>query len=166
LASGGENIVRAIQPRGYVSDAISERHGGSFRSPEFIIEKEAVSVLASGAGKARLRLVIDNFQNDLLLFEGVNPNLDSPAPRWFTMSIKEQWMGHRARIELMTRDDKTCVGYTNDQEGWAKTDGRSAFGIYRVVLHNGELERPPSALPDDFWKAEFASWNELVAGPG
>ncbi|HEX5177257.1 MAG TPA: DUF1549 domain-containing protein, partial [Chthoniobacteraceae bacterium] len=162
--STGDNFVRAIQPRGYVSDAISERHGGSVRSPEFILEKRTVSVFASGTGKARLRLVIDNFQNDLLLFEGVNPNLDSQAPRWFSMSIKDQWIGHRARIELMTRDDKTCVGYTSDQVRWAQTDGRSAFGVYRVVLHDGDLEPLPSALPRDFWDADFQSWNEVLNG--
>jgi hypothetical protein len=159
--SAGDNIVRAILPRGYLSDTVSERHGGSVRSPEFIIEKRTVSVLASGTGKARLRLVIDNFQNDLLLFEGVNPNLDSPTPRWFSMSIKDQWIGHRARIELMTRDDKTCVGYTNDQAHWAQTDGRSAFGVYRVVLHDGALEPLPSPLPREFWNAQFQSWDEL-----
>jgi hypothetical protein len=159
----GDTLVRTIHPRGYVSDAVSERHGGSLRSPEFTIEKRTVSVLASGTGKARLRLVIDNFQNDLLLFEGVNPNLDSPAPRWFSMQIKEQWMGHRARIEVMTRDDKTCVGYTNDQERWAETDGRSAFGIYRVVLHDGTLEPAPSLFPDEFWQDDVTSWNDVLA---
>jgi mono/diheme cytochrome c family protein len=155
-------IVRAIQPAGYYSDAISERHGGSLRSPEFVLEKSAVSVLASGAGKARLRLTIENFQNDLLLFTGVNPDLESPAPRWFTMRLKQQWIGHRARIELMTRDDKTCVGHARDQREWEKSDGRSAFGIQRVVFHDGNPPPAPSSFPATFWKAEIHSWIEFT----
>jgi hypothetical protein len=159
----GETIVRAIQPRGFFSDAITERHGGSLRSPEFTIEKRAVSVLASGSGKARLRLVIDNFQNDLLLFSGVNPDLDSASARWFTMPIKEQWVGHRARVELLTRDDKTCVGHTTDQEKWAQTDGRSAFGIQRVIFHDGASPAPPSKLPEAIWDLQPQSFTDLLA---
>jgi mono/diheme cytochrome c family protein len=161
LASSN-SIVRAIQPAGYFSDAVSPRHGGTLRSPDFIIEKNAVSVLASGVGKARLRLVIENFQNDLLLFKGINPDLDSPAPRWFTLRIKEQWLGRRARVELMTRDDKTCVGHTMDQTKWEKTDGSSAFGIQRVVFHDGSPPSLPSPFPGALWNIEPKSWSEFT----
>jgi hypothetical protein len=153
----GDTIVRAVQPAGYYSDAISERHGGSLRSPEFIIEKKNVSVLASGTGKARLRLVVENFQNDLLLFKQVNPDLESATPRWFTLKIKDQWLGRRARIELMTRDDKTCVGHTKDQVAWAKTDGRSAFGVQRVIFHDGPAPPLPKTLQTDP-RAALAAW--------
>ena len=159
----GERFVRAIQPSGFFSDAISERHGGALRSPEFVIRKSAVSVLANGAGKARLRLVIENFQNDLLLFAGVNPDLATPGPQWVTMPIKEQWLGRRARIELLTRDDKTCVGEVKDQVAWAKTDGRSAFGICRVVLHDGAAPAPVPAFAKALAGVEPKSWRELVA---
>jgi hypothetical protein len=158
----GDLIVRAIQPAGFFSDTISERHAGSLRSPEFIIEKTAVSVLASGSGKARLRLVIENFQNDLLLFSGVNPDLDSSAPRWITMPIKPQWIGCRARVELLTRDDKTCVGHTMDQAAWAKTDGRSSFGIQQVVFHDGAPPARPPPLPVAFMRTTPKSWSEFI----
>jgi hypothetical protein len=161
LASS-DTIARAIQPAGFYSDAITDRHGGSLRSPEFVLEKSAVSVLASGAGKARLRLTIENFQNDLLLFAGVNPDLDSPAPRWFTMRLKEQWIGRRARIELMTHDDKTCVGYARDQNQWEQSGSPSAFGIQRVVLHDGGTPTVPSPFPTSLWKTEPQSWTEFI----
>ena len=132
-----DGAVRAIQPAGYFSDAISERHGGSLRSPEFVIEKRKISVLASGWGKPRLRLVIENFQNDLLLFQPVNHDVESAAPKWVTMPLKDQWLGRRAHLEMLTRDDKTCVGEVKDAVAWSKTNGRSAFGIIRAVLHNG-----------------------------
>lgn len=157
-----EALVRAIQPAGFFSDTVSERHGGALRSPEFIIEKGAVSVLASGSGQARLRLVIENFQNDLLLFSGINPDLDSATPRWVTMRIKEQWHGRRARVELLTRDDKTCVGEIKDQEAWEKSDGRSAFGIQRVVMHDGEAPPAPSPFRPLVWAAEPISWGEFT----
>jgi hypothetical protein len=153
----GDTIVRAIQPAGFYSDAISERHGGSLRSPEFIIGKKNVSVLASGSGKARLRLVIENFQNDLLLFKHINPDLTEPTPRWHTLKIKDQWLGQRARIELLTRDDKTCVGHTKDQLAWAKTDGRSAFGVQRVVFHDGAAPSLPKTAQTDA-RAALAAW--------
>jgi hypothetical protein len=153
----GKDVVRAIQPAGYYSDAISERHGGSLRSPEFIIEKKNVSVLASGSGKARLRLVVENFQNDLLLFKQVNPDLDAATPRWFTLKIKAQWLGRRARLELLTRDDKTCVGHTKDQLAWQKTDGRSAFGVQRVVFHDGATPPLPKPSQSDT-RAALAAW--------
>jgi hypothetical protein len=160
----GDKMVHAILPAGYFSDAISQRHGGSIRSPEFVIEKRAVSVLASGAGKARLRLVIENFQNDSLLFEAVNPNLDFGAPRWITMPIKPQWMGRRAHVELLTRDDKPCVGEIKDQDEWEKkTDGRSAFGIQRVVLHDGDGPAAIAPFPPVLWVAEPVNWGEFTA---
>ena len=163
LSLGSSNmIVRAIQPAGFFSDTVSERHGGSLRSPEFVLRSNSVSVLASGAGQARLRLTIENFQNDLLLFTGVNPDLNSPAPRWYTMRLKEQWIGRRARIELMTRDDKTCVGYAKDQSEWEKSDGRSAFGIQRVVFHDGNVPSMPSPFPAALWNAEVHSWTEFT----
>ena len=161
--AAGERFVRAIQPAGFFSDRISERHGGAIRSPDFILATGAVSVLAGGTGKARLRLVIENFQNDLLLFQGVNPNLETPAPRWVTMRIKEQWRGRRARIEVLTRDDKTCVGAQKDQAAWAKTDGRSSFGIQRVVLHDGDAPVNPSPLPAALWSVEPKSWEDFTA---
>ncbi len=158
----GDRWVRSVQPSGFFSDAVSEMHGGSLRSPEFVIEKGNVSVLAGGSGKARLRLVIENFQNDLLLFAGVNPDLDSPSPRWFTMKIKPQWIGRRARVELMTRDDKTCVGEVKDQGEWQKSDGRSAFGIQRVVLHDGAAPSAPAPFPPMLWQAEPIAWGEFT----
>lgn len=158
----GDAFVRAIQPAGFFSDALSERHGGALRSPEFVIKKGAVSVLASGAGKARLRLVIENFQNDLLLFSGINPDLTKPTPQWVTMPIKEQWLGRRARVELLTRDDKTCVGEIKDQAAWAKSDGRSAFGICRVVLHDGSAPPALSPFPAALLQADPKSWPALT----
>ena len=162
LVATGDVLVRSIQPAGYYSDAVSERHGGALRSPEFVLEKGAVSVLASGSGKARLRLVIENFQNDLLLFKQVNPDLDARTPQWFTMPLKEYWIGRRARVEALTRDDKTCVGEIKDQEKWAETDGRSAFGIQRVVFHDGGGPPGPSPFPPMLWQSEPKSWGEFL----
>ncbi|MGV3531839.1 MAG: PSD1 and planctomycete cytochrome C domain-containing protein [Chthoniobacteraceae bacterium] len=160
--SSGDALVRAIQPAGYYSDAISERHGGALRSPEFTIEARAVSVLASGSGKARLRLVIENHQLDLLLFESVNPDLTSPSPRWVTMRMKDQWIGRKARVELLTRDDKTSVGEIKEQEAWAKSDGRSSFGIQRVVLHDGDAPPTPPPFPPAVWQSQPVGWGEFV----
>lgn len=158
----GDSLIRAVQPAGYYSDAVTELHGGSLRSPEFVLDGRPISVLACGTGKARLRLVVENHQGDLLLFATVNPDLNSASPRWITMPMREQWLGCRAHLELLTRDDKTCVGAVKDVDEWSRSDGRSWFGIVQAVMHDGPPPRNPAALPRALWEAPVRSWDDLV----
>jgi hypothetical protein len=58
---------------------------------------------------------------------------------------------------LLTRDDKTCVGHTKDQLAWQKTDGRSAFGVQRVVFHDGATPPLPKPSQSDT-RAALAAW--------
>jgi hypothetical protein len=161
LASG-DSLIRAVRPAGYYSDAITELHGGSLRSPDFVLDGRSISVLAGGSGKARLRLVIENHQGDLLLFATVNPDLDSPSLRWITMPMREQWKGCRAHLEVLTRDDKPCVGAVKDVDQWSRSDGRSWFGVVQVVMHDGAAPRNAPMLPPAFWDASVQSWDGLV----
>jgi hypothetical protein len=163
LQSDGEHMLRAIQPAGYFSDSVSERHGGSLRSPEFVLVKNSVSVLATGTGKARLRLVVEGCQGDIVLFGQSNQDLTSPAPRWITIKLREQWMGRRAHLEVMTRDDMPTVGNVKDVARWEATEDRSAFGILDVVLH--DAGRPPASrnfLPAGLMQEVDESWEAYV----
>lgn len=164
IATAGLSSARAILERGYHSDVISDRHAGGLRSPDFIIEKEVISVLARGGMKARLRLVIENFQGDSVLFSNVNPDLESASLRWYRMSMKPQWMGRRAYLELLTRDDKPNVNNIKETESLSRGDGRSGFGIARVLFHSAgtRLSHPP-VLPAGFWERNPASFGEAAA---
>jgi hypothetical protein len=136
--------------RGFHSNLVSDRHGGSLRSPAFVLDMDEISLLVRGSGKARVRLVIENFQGDSLLFEPVNRTLESTSLRWMTMSLRQQWRGLRAHIELLTRDDKPYVGVTKDPRDLEKSDGRSSFGIAKVVKHpRGVRPTDPPVMPEE-----------------
>ncbi len=163
IQGGSENLVTAILERGFQSNVLSDRHAGVLRSPAFLVDDEVISVLARGSGDARLRLVIENFQGDSLLFGTVNPTLNSNLLIWHRMTIRPQWRGLRAHLELITRDDKPYVGIIKDSKQLEKTDGRSSFGIARVVMHPHSVQMQNTAtIPDALWKQECRSDVEMI----
>jgi hypothetical protein len=137
-------LTRLLEP-GYHSNLWSDRSAGSLRSPDFLIDSDAISLLCRGTDNARARLVIENFQGDSLLFDTLNPNLRSNALQWVTMRIRPQWKGLRAYIELLTRDAKPYVGIHKDPSTLEKTDGRSSFGLAMAIAHDGGY-RPPAVI--------------------
>jgi len=154
--AGGRSLPFAgLLERGYHSNPVSDRHGGSLRSPPFVLDMDEISLLVRGSGNARARLVIENFQGDSLLFEPVNRTLDSASLRWMTMTLRQQWRGLRAHIELLTRDDKPYIGVTKDPKVLEKSDGRSSFGIAKVVKHaRGVRMTDPPWLPEEVARAD------------
>jgi hypothetical protein len=165
LAADGPLIARTVQPAGYFSNVLSQRHGGSLRSRDFTLDGDRIRVLACGERDARLRLVIENFQGDSVLFASATRDLAVPTLRWFDINIRESWKGRRAYVEFITRDDKPYRGVVGkDQPGMHRvTDGRSAFGVIRVLQEKGgERSTAPVVLTGDFWRATPASWDELI----
>ncbi|HEY3967795.1 MAG TPA: DUF1553 domain-containing protein [Planctomycetaceae bacterium] len=150
IEGGRAQPFAGLLERGFHSNLVSDRHGGSLRSPDFVLDMEEISLLVRGTGNARARLVIENFQGDSLLFEPVNRTLDSASLRWITMTLRQQWRGLRAHIELLTRDDKPYIGVTKDPGVLEQSDGRSSFGIAKVVKHarGVRLTDPPWLLED------------------
>lgn len=133
---------------GFHTNRLSDRHAGVIRSPDFVVEHDEISILCRGSGNARARLVMENFQGDSLLFDTVNPSLNSNESQWITMSIRPQWKGLRAHIELLTRDFKPYIGIVKQPEVLDKSDGRSSFGILKVVAHpKGSRPTRDSVLP-------------------
>ncbi len=160
----GNAAVRALHERGLHSDGLSDRCGGSVRSPSFMLTHDAVSVQARGDGNARVRLVIENHQGDHLLFASVNPNINGVTSlRWFRLPLRSQWRGARAHVEIITRDDKPNLTQLKDASILEKSDGRSAFGIARVVLHNNNSAPSDAPLiPDDLVTTECRSSTEFA----
>jgi cytochrome c553 len=165
LAADGPFIVRTVQPAGYFSNVLSQRHGGSLRSKDFILDGDRIRVLACGERDARLRLVIENFQGDSVLFASATRDMAVPTLRWFDINIRDAWKGRRAYVEFLTRDDKPYRGVVGkDEPGMHRaTDGRSAFGALRVIQEKGgQRSTAPLVLTSDFWQASPASWDALV----
>ncbi len=149
LTTTGSPILSAIYPAGRYSHLISDKHPGTLRSPNFTITNRFISALVTGDNNARLRLVIENFQGDSLLFSQVTPKLtDRTNVRWVTLTIRDTWRDRRAYLELTPRDDFPYLGIVRDVTK-LPTDGRSAAGIIRVIFHNGETLPEPPALPDE-----------------
>ncbi|MFM8573403.1 MAG: PSD1 and planctomycete cytochrome C domain-containing protein, partial [Pirellula sp.] len=142
-------LNRLLEP-GYHTNVFSDRASGSLRSPDFVVDDDSISVLCRGSGNARLRLVVENFQGDSLLFDTLNPTLRSDDMQWITMRIRPQWKGLRAHLELLTRDAKPYVGIIKDPSVLDQSDGRSCFGVAMVIGHSQDY-RPPAvwSYPDD-----------------
>ena len=141
---GGETVpFTALLSEGYHSNVLSDRHAGVLRSPDFVIDSDAISILCRGTAGARARLVIENFQGDSLLFNTINPTLDTDSVGWITMNIRPQWKGLRAHMEFLTRDAKPYIGIIKDPSALDRGDGRSSFGILKVIAH-----APGATLPD------------------
>ncbi len=164
IHAGSTNWIGSILEQGFHSNPLSDRHNGVIRSPDFIVDHDIVSVQTCGSGNPRVRLVIENFQGDSLLFETVNQTVNSPTMRWYRMTIRPQWRGLRAHVEMMTRDDKPYVGVVKNPENLEKTDGRSSFGIARVVAHSHASHLPDAPiLPIGLWSGSCESSDHLIS---
>lgn len=149
----GPDILTGIYPRGRYSHLLSDKHGGALRSPNFILSKRYVSALVCGTNGARLRLVIENFPGDELLFESVMPRLKNAELRWVTLPVRDRWDGRRAYLEVIPRDEMTYAGRVMDASK-VGSDGRSGVGIRQVVLHDSQAPELVSPLSGDFWDVE------------
>ncbi|MSU28027.1 MAG: DUF1553 domain-containing protein, partial [Pedosphaera sp.] len=149
LATSGSNLLAAIYPAGRFSHLFSDKHPGTFRSPNFTITNKFIAALVTGNNNARVRLVIENFQGDSLLFTQITPKLNNRSVlHWVTLPIRDTWRGRRAYLELVPRDDFPYPGIVKDA-GKLPTDGRSAAGIAKVVFHDGEKPPEPPAGPGE-----------------
>jgi len=147
LGSAADPFSLLLEP-GYHTNLYSDRASGSLRSPDFIVDSEAISIFCRGTGNARVRLVIENFQGDSLLFDTVNPSLNSNSYQWVTMSIRPQWRGLRAHLEFLTRDAKPYIGIVKDPNALNASDGRSSFGVAKAIMHSRGLRlQPPNTIP-------------------
>lgn len=138
----GPSAITAVVPRGRYSHLLSDKHGGTFRSPSFTIDMQHISALVTGTNNARLRLIVENFQGDGVLFERVMPKLNGGALQWVTLRPREQWQGRRAYLEVIPRDEMTYPSKIADAST-LPADGRSGVGIRYVVFH--DHPQPPEA---------------------
>ncbi|MFM9965000.1 MAG: PSD1 and planctomycete cytochrome C domain-containing protein [Planctomycetaceae bacterium] len=157
----GSNVLTAILPRSRSSYSVSNKQGGTLRSPNFTLDMKFVSVLAGGTNGARVRLVIENFVADGVLFTQVMPTLNEPRLRWITLPIRAAWAGRRAYLEIIPRDEMPYPGKHPDAS-ILNTDGRSGVAARAVAFHDqGGVPELSSPMPDELWSSE-PNWPSLV----
>ncbi len=157
----GSNVLTAILPRSRGTHLVSNKHGGTLRSPNFTLDMKFVSVLAGGTNAARVRLVIENFVADGVLFTQVMPTLNEPRLRWITLSVREAWVGRRAYLEIIPRDEMPYPGKHADTR-ILNTDGRSGVAVRAVAFHDqAGAPEISSPMPTELWQTE-GSWPSLA----
>lgn len=164
VLGANESCFSSLLEEGYHSNQLSDKHAGILRSPDFVVDSDAISLFCRGTANARARLVIENFQGDSLLFETVNPSLNSNSMQWVTMTIRPQWKGLRAHIEFLTRDAKPYIGVTKDPSALERSDGRSSFGVLKIVCHSRDVGLPEYQLvPEELGRLDVKSRSEAIS---
>jgi hypothetical protein len=149
-AADGDAVVQAVLPAGWFTHALSQRLNGTLRSPILPRGKKRISFEVMGRHGAAVRLVSNNCQLNYRNYRA----LTSADPGWVTFEVSEEADTLRAYAELVTMldnpkfpDQLSALGGDKDNYRlpWeqAVADGRSFFGVTRVVLHDGpEHPRP------------------------
>jgi hypothetical protein len=151
VSTKNPQILLGIAEAGYHSNLYTDRAAGTLRSPDFIVDSDAISLRCQGSGNARARLVIENFQGDSLLFSTLNPTLSSADPTWYTLHIRPQWKGLRAHLEVMTANAKPYVGIIKDPSDLENPSTHSSFALSMVVTHRSGAPLPSPPPTPDHW---------------
>jgi uncharacterized protein DUF1549/uncharacterized protein DUF1553/cytochrome c/concanavalin A-like lectin/glucanase superfamily protein len=141
----GDRVLGGIFPAGALTHRLSDKHNGLLASPRFKIETDSISVRAFGGGGAMVRVIVDNYP---LPVNPIFPKavLEKDEPGWVRLDTAYR-KGSWAYIEFATHDDLTRPVEPKAKTGKAgeKTarpdDGRSHFGVEKVVFHDGK--EPP-----------------------
>ncbi len=138
IAPEGERVLTGLLPAGALTHTLSRKHGGVLATPRFKIESDFISVRAFGGGGAWMRLIVDGYP---LGRDGIFPRaaLDKDQPAWITIDVKYR-RGAMAYLEFATANDLTRSEKSTE-------DGRSWFGVERIVFHDaaGKPAEPAAA---------------------
>lgn len=139
----GERILGGLYPAGALTHRLSDKHSGLLTSPRFKVETDFISVRALGGGGAMVRLIVDNYPL------GSNPIfpkavLEKDEPGWLRLDTAYR-KGSYAYLEVATRDDLTRPIPGKDKSR-PPVDGRSHFGIGKIVFHDGKDAPKEAAL--------------------
>jgi hypothetical protein len=134
LEPGGDKVVSGVYAAGVYSHTLSQKHGGLFTSPRFKIDSDYIGVRALGGGGAMVRLIVDNYPL------GSNPifpkaNLERDGAGWVRLDTNYR-KGSWAYLEFGTFDALTRPIVTKGKK--PGEDGRSFFGVERVVFHDSK----------------------------
>jgi hypothetical protein len=159
IQSADEKIVTAILPAGVYSHLLSQKHNGVFASPRFRVESDYISVLAMGGKGARVRLIPDHYpigQGNIY----PQATLNSEQPVWVRLDVSYR-KGTMAYLEFATGEEVTSRD--RPQPG---RDGRSFFGVQRVVFHDGKETPAVGRDSETNVVAAIRAWKEGALSAG
>jgi len=102
VALEGEQVLRRLLPAGVHSNLLVSNDGGVLHSPRFEVTTDAIHVLLAGSGKARLRIVVQNYPRTILIYP--QTTLEDGLPKWVRISTA-YWKGEMAHLEIATAGD-------------------------------------------------------------
>ena len=142
----GDRVITGVLPAGLHSGLDTRKDGGVLGSPRFRVSSDYISLRVSGSNFASVRLVVENYP---IGDGGIFPakNLTDGRPGWVRFDTAYR-KGQMAHIELQTLDDRSRPFRSSgrDPERKAAVDGRSSFGIAKVVFH--DAEEIPREMPE------------------
>ena len=145
----GERVLEGLEPAGAFTAPLSAKQNGLLTSPRFKIDSDSISVRASGAGGAMVRVIVDNYPlpSNPIFAKAV---LTNDEPGWVRLDTAYR-KGSMAYLEFGTRDDLTRPlddkpkEKGKDKPRAKSSDGRSFFSAESVVFHNSK--EPPKEVP-------------------
>jgi hypothetical protein len=137
----GDRILECLHPPALLSHTFSSRQHGILISPEFTIETGRISVRAFGSG-GMIRLLPDNYAVARRFH--AKAFFEKDEDRWLMLTDRElpdpeRRNGHRARLEVVTREDSSIpLGSAK------KRSTESFFGISEIVFHKQPTKDAPA----------------------
>lgn len=134
IVAEGARILEGLAPAGAVSHRWSVKHHGLLTSPRFKIDSDYLSVRASGAGGAAVRVIIDQYP---LPRNNIFPTavLDRSEPGWVRLDTAYR-KGSYAYVEFATREDLTRQFEDKNKRPFPPNEP-SFFTAAEVVAHDG-----------------------------
>ena len=156
----GDRVVEGIYPSGVYTHLLTPKHNGILQSPRFRIEHDSISFRVLGGNVGAVQLIIENYAVPRGGIYGQRHDLLDDEMKWVRWDTT-YWKGFTAYLEFATVDD-----YTHRKTKPAPLpDGRSYFGVDRVVFHNND-ETPREVIPPiaHLLQGEPPSSREELAG--
>ena len=132
VAGEGPQAITGIYPRGIYSHLISDKHSGTFASPNHIADGDWSFMRAVGL-KAAVRMSARNYPLEQGLHVYEYP--ETGAMQWFPLKKYKFWNGDLVHYQITTSGDKPVK----------MKEGRSWFGVTEVV--GGDAELPELGTP-------------------
>ena len=137
---GGDRVVSGIYPSGVYTHLLTPKHNGILQSPRFKIEHDSISFRVLGGNVSAVQLIIENYAVPRGGIYNQRFDITEDEMQWVRWDTT-YWKGFTGYLEFATLGDYTHRKRTPV----SRADGRSYFGVDRVVFHNND-ERPKETI--------------------
>jgi hypothetical protein len=147
VLGAGEAVLDSLLPAGIAGAVLSPRRGGVAASPDFVLQREGVSVRFAAEGGAQLSVQTDNYP---LGNNGTFPRavVQRREPAWSAFDTTYR-KGSTAYIELATPEYQARRA-APPKGGTVSKSEQPFFVLEKVVFHDGK-EAPKEEYPAQEW---------------